>query len=227
MRTFFLACTVLLLVSNANAATVFSSTSNAGNAAQESLWLTAIGGGPAAFSEGFESGYLDNQAVTGDIGDGLSITGIGQGGGDPKIEQGNGSIGGSNPIGNFALELADDGSFSGLSTLTLSFSNPLAYVSFYVIDAAGMVIDYGAGTFQTSGTASSGNSAEFHGLVFDASDIVTEVIFPFPSSGSAGWAVDEISWGYAPAPVPLPAAAWLFGSAIIGAGIIGRRKRQA
>jgi len=28
-------------------------------------------------------------------------------------------------------------------------------------------------------------------------------------------------------PVPLPAAAWLFGSALIGAGIVGRRKKKA
>jgi len=32
--------------------------------------------------------------------------------------------------------------------------------------------------------------------------------------------------GGGPTPVPLPAAAWLFGSAIIGAGIVGRRKKK-
>lgn len=30
-----------------------------------------------------------------------------------------------------------------------------------------------------------------------------------------------------PSPVPIPAAAWLFGSAIVGAGIVGRRKKKA
>jgi hypothetical protein len=30
-----------------------------------------------------------------------------------------------------------------------------------------------------------------------------------------------------PAPVPLPAAAWLFGSALIGAGLLGRKRRKA
>ena len=226
MKT-FLTIAALLLGPAAHAATVFSSTSNGGNAAQLANWLNAIGGGPAAFTEGFENGYADNERVSGSIGGGLSISGIGQGGGDPKIEQGDGSIGGSNPIGNFALEIADDGSFSGQSTLTLTFENPLAYVAFYVIDVAAMSVDFGAGSFNTTPTDSSGNSAEFHGLVFDASENVTELVFPFPSAGAAGWAIDEIAWGYAPAPIPVPAAAWLFGSAMVAGGFAGRRRKPA
>lgn len=226
MHKLILAVTAALLAGGAQAATFSQSTSAAGNAAAESSFLAAIGGS-YDFTLDFETGYADEDRINGAVGlGGLSIAGIAQGGGNPKVEGGAGSIGGSNPIGNFALELADDGSFSG-NVLELSFTGALSYLSFFVIDAAAQTVQTPTQSFPTSNTASSGNSALFVGLIFDPMETVSSVVVPYTGvGGSAGWAVDNISWGYqstTPA-VPLPAGLPLM-LAGIGAFAALRRRR--
>ena len=64
---------------------------------------------------------------------------------------------------------------------------------------------------------------------FDATNV--DVLFrenaalaapPYEATG-----VDDYADFSDPTVVPLPAAAWLFGSALVGAGIVGRRKKKA
>ena len=211
-----------LLSFNLNAATTFLASQPSDNSATEAAFLAAIGGGPAEFFLDFESGYMDGDTVNGPVGiGGLSITGIAQGGGPPRIEAGNGSIGGSNPIGTYALELADDGSFSGSNVLELTFSTPIAYLSFYVIDAGSRSINYDTGSFTSGSTNSSGDSAEFRGIVFAPGEFPTTITAPFDPSGTSGWAVDNLSWGTTV--VPLPAGLPFLLSGLAGLVMFRRR----
>jgi hypothetical protein len=71
----------------------------------------------------------------------------------------------------------------------------------------------------------SGFSLSLTGLggPFDTVRIVDTTKSTHPNSPSKdGWDLD----GVRVTPVPLPAAAWLFGSALVGVGIIGRRKKR-
>ncbi|WP_136442935.1 PEP-CTERM sorting domain-containing protein [Pacificoceanicola onchidii] len=209
----------------ATAATYNEAATFADNAAAEALWLGTAGIASPEYLLNFETGYTDGQTVSGAIGyGGLSIAGIGQGGGDPTIESGTGNIGGSNPIGSYALELADDGSYGGMTVLSLTFESALAYLSFYMIDASTHTVNYGAGSVNTGATGSSGETAEFRGFVFAPSETVTTIDVLYDSSGASGWAIDNIAWGYKAAVVPLPATLPLLLLGLGGTFLMRRRQ---
>ena len=126
-----LAIGTAVLAQGAHAATVFNAPVPAANDAARASWIVAIGETPQ-FLQDWESGYVDDQRVSGSVGNGLSISGLGLGGGDPKIESGAGSIGGSNPVGAYTLEIAE-----GALVLTLAFDRALSYVGFLASDRAG------------------------------------------------------------------------------------------
>lgn len=180
----------------------------------EVTFLAALGEAPDV-SIDFESGFADNQDVDGTTISGMTITAAA--GEFARIEQGNGSIGGSNPIGSFALELGDN---SGTS-VTFSFANAISYFGFYYIDAGSPTVN----GFDFSSTSATGNTATFGGLTFDLSENVTEVVFS-SVSGDGTWGLDDIVFGATPAPVPLPAGLPLLLSGALAFGVMRRRQRS-
>ncbi|MEO0380189.1 MAG: VPLPA-CTERM sorting domain-containing protein [Pseudomonadota bacterium] len=162
----------------------------------------------------FETGFTDGQDLNGATVSGMTITAAP--GEFARIEEGAGSIGGSNPIGNFALELGDN---SGTS-VTFSFANAITYFGFFHIDAGTPA----ANGFSFASSAATGNSAEFGGLTFDLSDNVTEVVFS-SISGDGTWGLDSFVFGTSPAPVPVPAGLPLLLSGALAFGLIRRRQR--
>ncbi|WP_425100371.1 hypothetical protein [Tropicibacter sp. S64] len=208
------------------AATYTEATTPSGNVAAYTLRLGTAQIAAPQYVLDFETGYAGGQEIDGTIGyGGLHIAGIGVGGGPAKIETGAGTIGGSDPIGSYALELADDGPFSGLTVLSLTFESALAYLSFYMIDSPVRLIDYGSGSQTMDGTGGSGNVAEFRGFVFSPSESVTKVSFPFDDFGADGWGIDSIAWGYVTAAVPLPATLPMLVAALFPGLALARRRR--
>lgn len=203
----------LIAASPLQAAVVsFNSTSSTNNIALRNSWLAAIGESPD-FLLDFESGYSVNDDIsTGApaalIPGGLSFDqGI--------IVMGAGSIDGSNPIDSFAPILNN--------TVTLSFSSDTNYFGFHDID-------YGAGNIELTledgskvnlsrdTTSGSGDSAEFFGI-YSNNKLIASAVFS-RTVNEADWGLDNLEYGLA---VPVPSAAWLFGSAL---GLIGWMRRK-
>lgn len=176
-------------------------------------WLAAVGETPD-HSEDFESGYSDNQVFSSSGTMSLSPEGAFLAA-SFYIEQGDGSIGGSNPIDNFALELPD----SGGAIATLTFSSAITYFGFYYIDAASPMLD---GTSFAS-TGASGDTALFGGFTFDVAENKTSITIS-SVSGDGRWGLDNLTWGYA-APVPLPAGLPLLLAGVGALGVLRRRNR--
>lgn len=228
MKTlFFAGIAALSTLSVAQAASIVTAPAPGLNSQTEIDFYASRGGGPDFF-QNFETGFSGEQLVNGSVGNGLSISGIGQGGTPPKIESGDGSIGGSNPIDRFALELADDGSFTGQNSLVLTFDQPLAYLSFFMIDATVHQITAGGLTDNTSGSGASGDNATFNAIAFEPNENVTQVSWLYNAGGSQGWAIDNIGYGFQRVPpIPVPAALPLFASAVVGFGVLQRLRRRA
>ncbi|MEO0379080.1 MAG: hypothetical protein AAF252_02355, partial [Pseudomonadota bacterium] len=146
-----IACASLLALSSASGAS--AATMQFTDLGSFILGVGAVNGGPGTTID-FESGFTDGQDLNGATVSGMTITAAP--GEFARIEEGAGSIGGSNPIGNFALELGDN---SGTS-VTFSFANAITYFGFFHIDAGTPA----ANGFSFASSAATGNSAEFGGL---------------------------------------------------------------
>ena len=209
---------------SAEAATVYTDNSATENAALFAAWSSAIGESPD-FTQDFETGYTDGQAMNGaDIGGGATIEGVTA---TTAIESGAGSIGGSNPIGGFALE-----AFESNDQYLINFASPMDYISLYYIDLTGMSLTVttanGPAGYQVDTTAASGDSAEFWGYVAGSGDeAITSLLFS-NVGGSAGWAVDNLAWGTfgngegGPNEIPLPASLPLL---LVGVGAVWGLRR--
>lgn len=175
------------------------------------------------FTETFENGFTDSESLLNQTIGGGSLT---IGGTDASIEEGAGSIGGSNPIGNFALESIE----GDIVSLTLTFTSSVEYLSFYFIDGLPGKVDVdsinGTATFATPETAVDGDSAEFFAIIADSSDeYITKVSFR-DINGSAGYAVDNLSWGSG-VPASGPATFPLLAAGLMLIGWSARRKLAA
>jgi len=223
---FFLLFVALPLVfftvmGDANAALYISqSTEPSGNSPARSTWigwLTAAGITSPEYQVNFETSTI------GDPVSGLTGLTISEG----TVQSSDSYFGGSNPVGSRALALTE-----GAGTrLTLNFSAyPVDYVAFQDIDQASATVRV---TFSGGGTESSkldttgvsGDSAEFFGVWRNDKPRITMVEI-LDVGGSNGWGVDNIEYGQKAAPVPIPAAAWLLGSGLVGLVAIRRRLRK-
>lgn len=165
-------------------------------------WLAAIGIATPKNLVDFETGFTDGQNVSGVGGlfpDGLVITDTGPGPPTAAIEDD--LIGGSNPVGNFAVT-QDEGAY-----LELDFSAvPVDYVAFRDIDhnnTSGIVHFEGGGaqTIFLETTIFSGDSAEFFGIY--RNDQPRIILVQLDATGDNDWGIDNIEYGVVPEPTAL------------------------
>lgn len=217
-----------VLTANSTLAATFSVSDSVGeNASTQSSWLASLNepGGMVDNFQGFETGFFDAQNLnTAVIGTGLTLR---EGSGQVVVDQGPGAIGGSNPIGDFALESSEGAGTRAI----LEFATPVDYVSFFFIDLLSMdvVINTQSGSFtQAAGPNDfNGDSAEFFGYFSDnaAGDRVTSVFFN-DVTGTNGWALDNIAWGNTVAPVPVPAGLPLLIGGLFALTLLKRSRRS-
>ena len=213
--------------SQLNAALVFYiSPNHSGSSAMELSWLAYLNSNgitSPAYIVDFETGFTNGQNVDGHTFDGglvINTTGTGN---DATIVKGAGSVGGSNPIGQYAVIYYD-----AKGTMELDFTNPINYLSFYDIDhpvGPALTITYADSSqyppfiLDDSYQFLSNNTAEFFGLYSDK--LITHLSFSLLSEAPLGdgkLGIDNIQYGAAPV-VPIPAAFLLLASGLLG--IIG------
>jgi len=189
--------------------------------ATRDAWLLASGIASAQHQVDFETGFSDGQNVSGLVGlfpGGLVITDTSSAG-SASIEGTAGGIGGSNPVGGFALE------HNEAPFLELDFSAmPVDYVAFRDIDHTGtqVIVTFVGGAtsitgFETTGTG--GDSAEFFGLFRGDMPRITRV--EMDAAGDRTWGIDDLEYGVST--VPLPGAVWLLGGAL---GALAAKRRR-
>lgn len=205
---------------SANAAMLTFNSSDTSYTDERDAWLGAIGISDPQYLVDFETGFIDGQnisGVTGLFSGGLIITDTSNAAA-ASIEADNDGIGGSNPIGSFALEHNEQ------KYLVLDFSsNPVDYIGFNDIDHTGtdVVVSFVGGSTATTsfeGTGASGDSAEFFAIFRNDMPQITKV--ELDASGDGTWGIDNLEYGV----VPVPAAAWLFGFGLLGLIGIARKK---
>jgi hypothetical protein len=206
----------------------FNSLSYSGSPSMESDWLAYLnskGITSPAYIVGFETGFTNGQNIDGYAFDGglvIDTTGTGN---DATIVKGAGSVGGSNPIGQYAVIYYD-----GKGTMELNFTSPINYLSFYDIDhpvGPILTITYADSskdtlTLDNSYQLLSKNTAEFFGLYSDKE--ITHLSFSLLSEAPLGdgkLGIDNIQYGAAP--VPVPAGFLLLASGLLG--IIGIKRK--
>jgi hypothetical protein len=171
---------------------VFNSATPAENAAFRAAWLLAMDVDTPQHLVDFESGFVEDQNVSG-------VGGLFPGGlvildsspsGNAYIESG--SIGGSNAIGTFAVAHNES------PYLELIFSTPVDYVGLYDIDQAGSTVvvtftDETTTDFSIETTGAGGDSAEFFGIW--RGDCPAIIRVQIDASGDGEWGIDNIEYG--------------------------------
>jgi len=205
----------------------FNSSAPADNASVRADWIAAIGS-PPDYLVDFESGFSNNQNISGMPGlfpAGLVIRDT-SAGGAAIIRSGSGVINGSNPVGVFSVT-HDESRYLGLD-----FSSaPVSYVGFLDIDHSGTngILELVGGAevaFRLEPTGASGNTAEFFGIWRNDMPRITRVWLD--ASGDGRWGLDNIEYGgLAKAPV-IPEPSFLAGgvTALFAAVLMLRPRRR-
>ena len=194
----------------------FNSSAPGDNNAARSNWLNGAGIVAPEYLVDFEIGFENNDNISGLSGlfpGNLIITDTSNANA-AIIRSGNGSINGSNPVGQFSVTHNEQ------AYLELDFSaNPVDYVAFQDIDHTrtdGIVTFVGGGTasisFET--TAGSGDSAEFFGIF--RNDMPQITLVQLDANGDGRWGIDTIE--YSPEPATL-------GVMLLGGLALLRRRR--
>lgn len=198
----------------------FNSTSPSDNTSTRDSWLTAIGITSPQYVVDFETGFTQDQNVSGVTGlfpGGLVITDT-YSSGSAMISGLSSDFGGSDPVGDFSLAHNEE------QYLELSFSNPVNYIAFQDIDHYGAVVIVtfvGGDTDSITLDRARTGPAEFFGIYNNDMPLISLV--QLDASGDGEWGIDTIEYG---SQVPIPGAVWLFGSGIACfAGIRTRRKK--
>ncbi len=171
----------------------FNSPDSSENEATRQNWLNEIGIDNPQYLVDFETGFVDDQNISGVSGffpNGLIVSDTSSAE-EAIIRSGKGIINGSNPVGEFSL------THNEKPYLELDFSkNPVDYVAFQDIDAAGT----GIVTFTDGSTADiqfeptgDGDSAEFIGLF--RNDMPPISLVQIDARGDGRWGVDNIEYG--------------------------------
>lgn len=187
---------------------VFNSNSPSQNAATRDAWLDSIGITVGMYFVDFETGFIDQQNVSGiaDLFPGqLIVRDTGQGTPEVLIFEADddpgdpvGPIGGSNPVGQFSLTQDEE------PYLELDFSaRPVDYIGLLDIDHNGtdVIVTFEDDTqfFMSMDEAPfSGDTAEFIG--FYRNDRPRIMKIEFDSSGDQRWGIDNIEYGVIPEP---------------------------
>lgn len=230
---------------------IFNSPDNASNEATRQSWLNTLGITNGQHFIDFETGFEEGQQIGGMSLDGGLVLGDTPGDATPfgLVVTGQASnIGSSNPVG--FLTATHDNDF-----LRFDFSAaPVDYIGFLDIDQSSFAVNvwtglllgstitfaddltYTFGADDTDTTASSGNSAEFFGLI--GNDMGQIKYIDLATSGDATWGIDNIEFGWLtpllpeadvlpPQAVPDTAST---GGLLIGAlglmGMVNRRRRR-
>ena len=171
----------------------FDSKKHTDNQLYRQNWLNAIGITKPQYVVDFEKGFSNNQNISGRrLRGGLVIKDT-SGEDAVIIRSGNGTIGGSNPVGVFSATHNEQ------QYLELDFSaNPVDYVAFQDIDQAktkGFVefVDGRKTPISIDTTATSGDSAEFFGIFRNNSPRIKRV--QLHASGDNLWGIDNIEYG--------------------------------
>ncbi|MFB8792178.1 MAG: hypothetical protein U7123_25860 [Potamolinea sp.] len=171
----------------------FNSKKNSDNGTFRTKWLTAIGTKKIQCKVDFESGFKNNQNISGIKHCGGLVIKDTSTANAVIIKSGNGSIGGSNPVGVYSA------THNEKAYLVLDFSaKPVDYVAFLDIDqtATGGFVEFVNNTkvpisFET--TAGTGNSAEFFGIFRNNMPRIKRVLLD--ASGDGLWGIDNIEYG--------------------------------
>jgi hypothetical protein len=131
---------------------------------------------------------------------------------------------GSHYLGNFGVDFTNTGSVSRSIGVTLAYQlNAVASGDFADSD---VTVDYfnSDDSFAGFDSINASTNALANATQSGTSGLYSFTLWP---NTSEGLYADVTIAGNLQAPVPVPAAVWLFGSAVAGMGVIGRRKVKA
>jgi hypothetical protein len=181
-------------------------------------WLSDLGISAPDTTIDFESGFTHDQDILGTtLSGGLTITSTS--GGYAFVTNSSGDLGGSYPLGTFALAVDENDNY------TFAFSASISYFGFYMMDnsTTPLTINYTDGSSEdtTIGPGGSGGyNGRFLAMIFDKP--VSSLYIPRVNGGDGEVGIDNIEFGNA---VPIPGALWLLGSGLLGLVAV-RRKRK-
>jgi hypothetical protein len=214
----FIAVAVLVAPLTAESALlIFNSNVPGTNTTTRAAWLAAIGTGSPQYRADFEAGFTNGQNVSGVPGlfPGQLIiqdTSVNE----AIIRSGPGIIGGSNPVGAFAVTQNE------VAFLRLDFAaQPVDYVGGLDIDqdTTAVVVTFVDGTttsFTLDPTGGNGDSAEFFGLYRNDQPRIVRV--DFNANGDGRWGLDNIEFGR----ISEPGSLALLGLGFAAFGVVRR-----
>lgn len=185
-------------------------------------WLNDLGISSPDETINFESGFTDLQNILGTtLSGGLTITS--STGGYAFVTDSSSDLGGSYPLGTFALAVDEGDSYA------FDFSSSISYFGFYMMDngSTNLTTNYTDGSSENTtinGSGSSGYNGTFLALTFDKP--VSSLYIPSVNGGDGEVGIDNIEFGSTvpTAPIPEPATIFLFGTGI--ATLVGSRIRR-
>ncbi len=188
-------CAIGLVLPGHAAPVFFNAPTTADNTVTRTNWLAGVGISAPQYFVDFESGFTNGQNISGQLGlfpAGLVIRDT-SGANQAVIRSGSGVIGGSNPVGTFAVTQNE------LPFLELDFSaSPIDYFGGLDIDQAGtsVIVTFLGGattTFSLETTDGSGDTAEFFGIFRNDLPPITKI--QFDASGDGSWGLDNLQYG--------------------------------